>query len=140
MVNTFITQLLRRWLVHVVLIWLLSCYLSMINIKSKAVPFQRGISHWWSSETVCSHDLNSVMTDYVSHLLEDRSKAYFHIICVFSIKSTQWTKSKVLYIRTHIWDSFGWGTGFLYLKFREISKGFWWTIISELHLWFVISQ
>jgi hypothetical protein len=102
LVNIFITQLLRRWLVHVVPMWLLSRYLSMINIKSNTVPFQRGISHWWSNETVCSHYLNSVMTNYVSHLPEDRSKAYFHIICVVSIKSTQWTKSKVLYSRTHV--------------------------------------
>jgi hypothetical protein len=74
---------------------------SMISIKSNEVHFQRGMSHWLSNETVCSHDLKSVVTDCVSHLPEDRSKAYFHIICVFSIKSIQWTKSKVLYSRTH---------------------------------------
>jgi hypothetical protein len=103
---------------------ILMCHtLSMINNKSNAVHFQRVIIHWWSNETVCSHDLNSVMTDYFSHLPEDRCKTYFHIICVSSIKYRQWMKLKVLYSRTHVQDSFGCRTGFLYLKFRKISKG-----------------
>jgi len=82
LVDTFITQLLRWWLVHVVLIWLFSRHLSMISIKSNAVYFQRGVSHWWSIETVCSHDLNSVMTLCLTFAWRQKQSILSHHLCI----------------------------------------------------------